>query len=271
MFHQKIAPSPILSPLIESYVVFETSSLSEYNTLQRIYPRGCIDLVFHYDQPFFFQKRDEKPVLESRSVICGQQASYYDLCPAGKTGMILVMFRSCGAGMFFKMPMFEIAGQNVAFEHLAGKKAQEMEDQIMNAPHRHERIHIIEKFLIKKLIQNHHDHRRVQAAFHKMMQRKGQIPIKHLAETACLSVKQFERKFSGLIGLNPKLFMRIVRFQHILHKQKNGFKGSLTALAYSGGYYDQAHFINDFKSITGAAPRKFFSELQPNSGNLSAG
>lgn len=269
MFHQLIEPSPLLRPYIENYVVVETSDPSEYHSKQRVYPRGCIDLVFHYGRPFFFQKRNESSVLEPRSVVCGQQVSFYDLCPAGKTGMILVMFRSCGAGMFFKVPMIEIAGQNVAFEYLVGKEADELEDKILNASQNPECIQIIEDFLIKQLIQNHHDHNQVKAAFHKMSQRNGQISIKQLAETACLSVKQFERKFSSLIGINPKQFMRIIRFQNILRLKKTGFTGSLTALAQESGYYDQAHFINDFKSITGAAPKKFFSDLQPDPENIS--
>ena len=264
-----IEPSPILRPFIENYVVVETSGLSEYGTQQRVYPRGCIDLVFHYGRPFFFQKRNKPPVLEPRSVVCGQQTSFYDVCPAGKTGMILVMFRSCGAGVFFKMPMIEIAGQNVAFEHLIGKEAVEIEDQVLHASHNQERIQIIETFLIQQLIQNHYDDKKVRAAFYKMNQGDGQISIKQLAETVCLSVKQFERKFSGLIGLNPKQFLRIVRFQNVLRMKKTGFKGSLTALAQESGYYDQSHFVNDFKNITGSAPKKFFSDIQPGPENIS--
>ena len=269
MFHQLIKPSPILRPFIESYVTVETSDPSENHTKQRVYPRGCIDLVFHYGRPFLFQKRNESPVLEPRSVVCGQQASFYDLCPAGKTGMILVMFRSCGAGMFFKMPMIEIAGQNVAFEYIVGKESDEIENQILNATDTQERIKIIEEFLINKLIQNHYDHKQIKAAFCKMSQRNGQISIKHLAEIACLSIKQFERNFASLVGLNPKQFLRIVRFQNILRMQRNGFKGNLTAIAQESGYYDQSHFINDFKSITGAAPKMFFSDLQPVLENIS--
>ena len=269
MFHQLIKPSPVLRPFIESYVVVETCDPSEYQTKQRVYPRGCIDLVFHYGRPFLFQKRNEPPVVEPRSVVCGQQAGFYDVCPAGKTGMILIMFRSCGAGMFFKMPMIEIAGQNVAFEHVVGKESDEIEDKIINTCDNQERIKIIEEFLIKKLIQNHQDHNQVKAAFYKMGQRKGQISIKHLAETACLSVKQFERKFSGLIGLNPKQFLRIIRFQNILRMKRTGFNGSLTSLAQENGYYDQSHFVNDFKAITGSAPKKFFSDIQPDSDNIS--
>jgi AraC-like DNA-binding protein len=201
--------------------------------------------------------------------VCGQQASYYDLCPGGKTGMILVMFRPYGAGVFFKMPMLEISDQNVALEQLAGIEAKEIEDRILNAANNQERIQLIEKFLTNKLIRNHHDQQQVKAVLYRMMQSRGQISIKELAETACLSVKQLERKFSGSIGLNPKQFIRIVRFQHVLKIHRNGFTGSLTSLAHESGYYDQAHFIHDFKRITGSAPRKFFYELQPNAGSLS--
>lgn len=269
MYKQFIRPSELLKQYIKCFVVFEASSLSEYKAKQRIYPRGCIDLVFHYGQPFLFRKRNESFALEPRSVVCGQQMNYYDLSPSGKTGMVYVMFRPFGAGMFFKVPMNEIANQNVAFECLANKEAFEIEDKILNATCIRERVTIIEDFLIEKLIQNNNDARQIVCVLNKIFQRKGQISIKQLAETACLSIKQFERKFSGLIGLNPKQFLRIVRFQNVLQMKKNRHNDNLTSLALESGYYDQSHFINDFRLITGLTPKEFFKVYQFKSGDFS--
>jgi len=84
-----------------------------------------------------------------------------------------------------------------------------------------------------------------------------------LADTACLSIKQFERKFSGLVGVNPKQYLRTVRFQHVLQIKKSSRFLDYTSLAMECGYFDQSHFINDFKTITGLTPGNFFKENQP--------
>lgn len=78
-----------------------------------------------------------------------------------------------------------------------------------------------------------------------------------MAHEVCLGIKQFERTFSKYVGVNPKKFASIIRFQNVLQiKSKNN--KSMTQLAYNNGYYDQSHFIHDFKSLTGLTPKAFF-------------
>jgi AraC-like DNA-binding protein len=238
--------------------VLETDGLSEFSEKLRVYPYGNIVLVFHYNHPFLFQKRDEPAELEPRTVICGQQTTYYDLTPVGKVGMVFVVFKPYGAGMFFKIPMNEIADKNIAFEHIVKIETCEMEDKIQNASSMEERICIIDNYLVKKLIQNHNNGEQIIHAFNKIYQKKGEISVKKLADTACLSIKQFERKFSGLVGVNPKQFLRTVRFQHVLQMKKSRRFLDYTSLAMECGYFDQSHFINDFKTITGLTPGEFF-------------
>jgi AraC-like DNA-binding protein len=194
-------------------------------------------------------------------VICGQQTGYYDLALSGNTGMIFVVFNPCGAGLFFETPMNEITNQNLAFEHLVKEEAYVIEDQIQNANSTQERIKIIEDFLIRKLIRNHRNYNHIILIFNLINKSKGSISVKKLAESSCLSIKQFERKFSELVGLNPKRYLRIVRFQNILHIRESKFFEDFSALAIDCGYYDQSHFIHDFKEITDLSPKAFF-EMQ---------
>ena len=262
MIHRVIKPSEILKPYINYYYVLEVKNFAKFPSKQRAYPYGCIVLVFHYEHPFLFQKRNELAEIEPQTVICGQQTSYYDLSPAGKVGMIFVVFHPYGAGMFFKLPMTEIANQNLAFENIVNKEAREIEDKIVNAISIRERITIIEDYLINKLSQNIQDTSQILAAFNKIIYNNGQTSVKVLADTACLSIKQFERKFSSLIGLKPKQFLRIYRFQKVLNILNKKTFNNLTSLAYENGYYDQAHFIHDFKTFTGLTPKEFFKNQQ---------
>lgn len=259
MFHQLIEPSGILKQHVHSYHIMETDSCIDFFPKHRIYTYGCIVLVFHYNNPSLFQKRNEFPYVEPRTVVCGQQTSYYDLALAGKTGMILIIFKSFGAGMFFKMPMSEIRNDNIALENIIGKGALEIEDELQTTKSNNKRIKLIEEFLLKRLIHNGKNNRQISSALAAINAFRGQITIKELAEISCLSPRQFDRKFSEFVGLNPKQYLRIVRFQDALQMKRNNYNENYTSLAFDCGYYDQAHFIHDFKTITDLSPKEFFT------------
>ncbi len=100
------------------------------------------------------------------------------------------------------------------------------------------------------------DHRVINAA-RIIKQTNGNAHLGELAAGAFLSAKQFERKFKQAIGFYPKLYSRIVRFESI--RDNYDSQNSLTDAAYEYGFYDQAHFIRDFKTFSGFTPRRYFS------------
>ena len=83
---------------------------------------------------------------------------------------------------------------------------------------------------------------------------KGSIRVGQLAEESTLSRRQFERRFVERIGVSPKSLAQIVKFQHVLQSMKNVER--LTHLAYDAEYYDQSHFIKDFRKRSGATPKQ---------------
>jgi AraC-like DNA-binding protein len=75
---------------------------------------------------------------------------------------------------------------------------------------------------------------------------------------ACISRKQFERVFAAKIGATPKQYLKVVRLQQALQLKSIDRNRNLTQLAYDCGYYDQSHFINEFKQQTGYTPKQYF-------------
>jgi AraC-like DNA-binding protein len=258
MLHQILRPSKILRQYIDSYHIMESDSPVDFLPQHRVYTYGKIVLVFHYDNPSRFQKRNELPYIEPRTVVCGQQTGYYDLALAGKTGMIFVIFRPFGAAMFFRMPTIEIKNDNVALENIISNEALEIEDRLLTAKSNRKRIKMVEEFLLKSLVHNCRDDKQISSAFAAVNTFGGKITVRELAEIACLSQRQFDRKFSEFVGLNPKQYLRIVRFQTALQMKKYNYNKNYTSLAFDCGYYDQAHFIHDFRTITDLSPKEFF-------------
>ena len=92
------------------------------------------------------------------------------------------------------------------------------------------------------------------------MQSRGLIDVSSLSEQMNINRRSIERRFASVIGMSPKQLSRVVRLQSTIRilEQKNFT--NLTALAYENGYYDQAHFIKDFKEFTGMSPKTFYAE-----------
>lgn len=94
-------------------------------------------------------------------------------------------------------------------------------------------------------------------------QTNGQIRISDLAGRVGLSLRQFERRFTSFVGLNPKRLCRISRFANILSSFDNSYKQSWVGKAMDGGYSDHAHFIRECKFFTGLSPIIYLAQRSP--------
>lgn len=251
-----IEPIKILSKYIKNYFIVETDSEIDYLPKERVYPSGYATIVFHYGSPSKFQKKNSSKYIEPNLVICGQQTNYYDLSLSGKTGMILIVFRPHGVKSFFNFPITELLNENLSLQDLGNNEAVELEDKLFNSPNNKQRVIHLENFLIKRLIPNN-EFERVEHAIKIIENSKGKIKAQDIAHEVCLGIKQFERTFSKYVGLNPKKFASIIRFQNVIQINSKDNR-SLSQIAIDSGYYDQSHFIHDFKSLTGLTPKAFF-------------
>jgi len=254
-----IEPIGILKRYIKNYYLVEIDNSIDFMPRERVFPCGNVTLVFHYGSPSKFKKRNSSEYIESNLVICGQQTSYYDLSLSGKTGMILIVFKPHGVKSFFNFPINELLNENLSLQDLTKNEAIELEDKLFNSKNNKQRITHLENFLTKRLILNR-DFERIEHAIKIIENSNGQIKTQVLAQEVCLGIKQFERTFSKHIGINPKKFISIVRFQNVIQMKKKYNNAKMYQLAFDNGYYDQSHFINDFKNLTGLAPRIFFND-----------
>jgi len=256
-----INPTGILSKYIQNYFIVETYNSIDFMPKERVYPTGNATIVFHYGSPSIFQKKDSSKNIEPNLVICGQQTSYYDLSLSGKTGMILIVFRPHGVKSFFNFPITELLNENLSLHDLINNETIELEDKLFNSPNNGQRITLLENFLTKRLIHNN-EFERVEYALKIIENSKGQIKAQVIAHEVCLGIKQFERTFSKYVGINPKKYASIVRFQNVIQMRRKHKNSSMFQLAFDNGYYDHAHFIHDFKSFTGLSPKEFFIDFK---------
>lgn len=256
-----IKTTGILSKYIQNYYIVEIDSSINFLPKERVYPTGSASMVFHYGSPSKFQEKNSSEYIESNLVICGQHNKYYDLSLSGKTSMILIIFKPHGLKSFFNFPITELFNENISLQNLAKNETLELEDKLFNSSDNKQRISHLESFLIKRLIHNN-DFDRIEHAVKMIEDAKGQIKTQYIAQEVCLGIKQFERTFSKHVGMNPKKFSSIIRFQNVIQMKRKHKNSNMFQLAFDNGYYDQSHFIHDFKSLTGLTPKHFFRDKE---------
>ena len=255
---ETIEPSGILKKYIKNYYLVEINQSAGFLSSERVLPNGHISMAFHYGPPSKFKKDNSDEYIEPNLVICGQQTNYYDLSLSGKTGMIVILFKPHGVQPFFNFPINELKNENLSLLDLIKQEATELEDKFFNSKNNQQRIALIETFLFNRFVANK-DFERVEHAIKVIEKAKGQVKTQFIAQEVCLGIKQFERIFSKHVGLNPKKYAGIIRCQNVLQMKKKNEGANLYQLAFDAGYYDQSHFIHDFKSFSGLSPRDFFN------------
>lgn len=145
-----------------------------------------------------------------------------------------------------------------SLEKLFGKDGEKIEQQIINANSTSDKIKLIERFLLDRLTNFETIDRIVRSTVETIITANGQLSVDELSRQTNLNRRQLLRKFSSAIGISPKQLSRTIRLQAALQMLLNDQFSNLSELAYENEYYDQAHFIKDFKEFTGSTPKEFY-------------
>ncbi len=246
-----------LKTLVKCYWTLE--SLKEKSPeKQTIVPDGCIEMIFHYGDLYKQYIENGKSFIQPRCFVIGQLTRPLEIEPTGETGIFSVRFYPDGFLPFATIPIKEMENKAVSLEKLFGTDGLEIEQLILNTNVTSERIKHIEAFLLSRLITVERIDKIIKSTVETILTANGQLSIDELSKQISINRRQLERKFSSAIGLSPKQLSKTIRLQTTLKMLINKKFTSLTALAYEGEYYDQAHFIKDFREFTGLTPKEFY-------------
>ncbi|MBS2100932.1 helix-turn-helix domain-containing protein [Carboxylicivirga linearis] len=157
----------------------------------------------------------------------------------------------------FNILASEVNNQSIPISSFWSTQENLLSEMIANSLVTPKCINILSNYLHTLLLNTKDKDQIVINAAKQIRQINGNLNIEKLSREFCLSQKQFSRRFKKHIGFTPKLYARIVRFESVFY---NILKYSnFTQAAYASGYYDQSHFIQDFRVFTGYSPNKFFA------------
>jgi len=247
-----------LQPFITVLWSMEGDSIGETPPL-RIFPDTCVELVVHYRDPYKTTFADSSSAIQERSFVVAQMKQFMEIQAQGRTGFVAVRFSARGAYRFMNLPMKELANRETGLREIWKNLAGELEERISDAGTMEQRLAIVQEVLLRQLMKSEREDAAIHFCLDEIQQAKGQISMEELAFRTGLSNRQLLRRFSQTIGLSPKEFARITKFLFSLRELKRAPGQSLTEIAYACGYYDQAHFIHDFREFSGQTPGEYRS------------
>lgn len=250
MKFEKHFPTERLKPYIKHFVVSENEMEGEY----KVFPSSGLVIGFQYKGNLTTIKGSIESNLASAG-ITGISDSFKLFKNSAGIGTVLVYFTEIGFTHFARHPANELFNLSLSLDQIFNKDyITEVEEKLCSVPTDKQRIKVIEHFLLSQLKDIQTDKLIVEAV-RLIYQSKGTIRIKELNEKLFISQSPFEKRFRKIVGTTPKKFASIVRFNTVLDNLDN--TKSLTEICYENGFFDQAHFIKDFKQFTGDTPDNF--------------
>lgn len=255
-------PSAPLDRFIQRIWCYEDGCLT--SPVERIFPDGMVKWMINLgDHPVGVRKQKAHGRVDwlSTSVLCGPQLHSYGLATPNPFRLAGVWFRPGGAAPFLRISAHELLGQHVPARLALKSDAEAARDELLHSPTLVGKLTALERRLRGVLRTSTEDPgRSVVAPAIRVLQQSQSIPrIGEIREQSELSHRRFVHEFRDHVGVSPKLFSRMQRFQAALCAVDRGSHIDWADLAISTGHYDQPHFIREFRSFAGCTPTQYLS------------
>jgi AraC-like DNA-binding protein len=259
MKYEEFDPPATVADYVKVIWLMESESDSEAYPRSQILPGGVVELIFHYADPMFTYENGVK-ILQKKGFAVSTMKKYIELESNGKTGFIAVRFHPWGARHFFNAPIQVFLDGMFDSKELWNGEDQLLLDAMQNAENTEKRLKLVEEFLLARLSECKKEDKQVDQAVKLIRDNNGLLPIEEVCDQVGIHKKQLERKFVEVTGTTPKVFSRISRFLYLCNHIDNYRHKSLAELSNACGYYDQAHFIKEFREFSGLTPTEYFSK-----------
>lgn len=257
MTFKEYTPVPVLQPYVDRFWIVETFPGDLYPVEHALTPNGMDGLIFLlYNQApqNFIRNNTSQPLPGNYGLI--QPLTHWRLRIPGPCMIAGVFFKPAVLHRWLRYPMFELTGQPINLEAVLGREITRLNEQLSEKPG--EIIPLLEAFLIKRLPvfqpfnNNYADH-----AIAMLTKQKGCSSIQLLADQLKVSRQFLARQFSDKVGISPKHFGRIVRFNAMHRSISAKVQHNWMDIVCQFGYYDQAHLIKDFHDFIGWSPTDY--------------
>jgi AraC-like DNA-binding protein len=253
-------PKPPLDAFVKVLWVYE--SYAPGTPLERILPDGGLELIVPLTEPtsrFGSESGEVAHTSIAGALICGPHLHSFLIDTSQPETVAGIHFHPGGAFPFFRQPAGELLNQHVALEDLWGIEAGVLRERMLSTPGLEDRLSILEDTLRRQLVRSPERHGGVDYALRQFSGRSIAPAVAAVTERIGMSARCFIEAFRNEVGMTPKAYCRVRRFQQIIRQAWGQREVDWAAVAGSCGYYDQAHFIHDFKQFCGLTPSVYLA------------
>lgn len=249
MTYREFQPNVQLVPYIETY--WTAYGFKEKEESYRILPDGCVDIVISLSSSSHFGLKPFVPNIVGAMTTYGL-GSYHKT-----VHLVGIRFRPVGFTAFCRVPIFEFTDKRIDLTLVDSLFDELFYAGLMEKATTEEVIRHIDAYFLGKQELFFNPEPQIVHSVNLIRQSGGILPLSEVAANSCLSLRHFERKFKTAVGVSPKTFSKIIKFQYTCSYLKNNPDLSLFSVAFDCGYYDQAHLIKDFRFLSGRSPSYF--------------
>lgn len=254
-----IKPQPQLALCVAAFWIFESSAGVPMSDSRIVVPDGRAKILIPYKNPLSVTIADNPfYASEQRIFLTGIQNSPRTICSSTEdTGTIGVELTPKGLYHLFHLSMFELTDRIYSFEDLFGAWGRRLQTRMGEIESPYEKINLLQHTLIHLFHQNTKDFSLLDHTIEMIIRYHGMIRIQELASETGYSRRYLDMLFKEHIGLSPKSLASILRFQSIYQHLMQANSHTVSKDSLYAHYYDQAHFIKEFKRFTGYTPQKY--------------
>lgn len=256
MNYQRIEPDKKLTPWVDCYWFADSYSLVREK--KKIIPDGFPEIIFHYRDPYRINISGRWQQ-QSKHLFAGQIRKFFFLENTGASGMVGIKFKPATLAHLFGLEMSDYTDQVVPLNSVAGKALTGITQQLLDPISSDEMSKLIDQELSLLITPGNNEILKVDNCLSLIFSRKGNVEVAELCDGISVTERQLQRLFNRYVGLAPKFYCRVVRFSHIFGLMEQ-HDSSWVEIALESGYYDQSHFIRNFKAFTGEDPSAYLFE-----------
>jgi len=254
MAFSKYAPGKITSAFIENYWIVENEDSTP--RVEKIIPDGFTEIIFHYGDPYRIELNGPWQ-LQPRQLLAGQLRKYFFLQNTGISGILGIKFKPAALTALFGLSMSDYTDKVVHLPAALGHRLQEVETIACAPLPAGIKVAQIDEWLAKHTAADPNDE--IEKAVALIADKNGGVTVAEIGRQLFITERRLERLFKKYIGLPPKFYARVIRFNYIFSLIQQQ-QLTWTDLAFESGYYDSAHFVKNFKAFTGEDPSSYVFE-----------
>lgn len=231
---------------------------------ERIFPTGTFGLVFNLrdgDLRIYRARHPDRCTRLPGAVVSGPYGGYFVTDRAAEASLMAVHFKPGGAFPFLGLAANELLDTHVSLQDIWGRSALEIRERISTERTDARRLQILQDALLSRLVHRPERHPAVLSALEYLRHDPSRAVVGKLAGEVGLSNRRFIDVFNFEVGVKPKLFVRIQRFQRVLQQVHRLPLVDWAELALKQGYFDQSHLIRDFVAFSGISPADYLRRL----------